>query len=143
MALFDEKIFLTKMKFSALLFFTMLLLSQCKKTNVADLHGTWKVDSVYSFYNGFDMTSAVQEPFYHFQSDGRLRMTQDLEYRYFKYNVQGDSLTYSTLEDKRIDGLLIVALDDSHLVLKKHKSLVFKGGGNQQRFEIKYFSKVK
>ena len=88
------------------------------------------------------MTNAVKEPFYHFQSDGRLRMTQDLEYRYFKYSLQGDSLTYSTLEDKRIDGLLIVALDADHLVLKKDKSLLFKGT-NQQRFEIKYFSKVK
>ena len=130
------------MKFSALLICITVFLFQCKTRDVADLHGTWKVDSVYSFYNGFDMTSAVQEPFYHFQSDGRLRMTQDLEYRYFKYNLQGDSLTYSTLEDKRVDGLLIVALDEDYLVLKKDKSLLFKGG-NQQRFEIKYFSKVK
>ena len=130
------------MKFSALLICITFLLSQCKTSNVADLHGTWKVDSVYSFYNGFDMTNAVQEPFYHFQTDGRLRMTQDLEYRYFKYTLHGDSLTYSTLEDKRIDGLLIVALDEDHLVLKKDKSLLFKGG-NQQRYEIKYFSKVK
>jgi hypothetical protein len=141
-AFFDKKILPAKMKFSALLFCTTFLLSQCTTRNVSDLHGTWKVDSVYSFYNGFDMTSAVQEPFYHFQSDGRLRMTQDLEYRYFKYSLQGDSLTYSTLENKRIDGLLIVALDEDHLVLKKDKSLLFKGG-NQQRFEIKYFSKVK
>ena len=130
------------MKFSALLIFTTFFLSQCKTRSVEDLHGTWKVDSVYSFYNGFDMTSAVEEPFYHFQPDGRLRMTQDLEYRYFKYSLQGDSLTYTTLEDKRVDGLLIVDLDHDHLVLKKDKSLLFKGG-NQQRFEIKYFSKVK
>ena len=55
-------------------------------------------------------------------------MTQDLEYRYFKYNLQGDSLTYSTLEDKRIDGLLIVDLDDDHLVLKKDKSVYSRVG---------------
>jgi hypothetical protein len=88
------------------------------------------------------MTNPGEEPLYHFQPDGRLRMTQDTEFRYFMYNIQGDSLTYSTLEDKRVDGLLIVTLNDRHLVLKKEKPLLFKGSNNQQRFEIKYFSKV-
>ena len=88
------------------------------------------------------MTNPGEEPLYHFQPDGRLRMTQDTEFRYFIYNIQGDSLTYSTLDDRRVDGLLIVTLNDQHLVLKKEKPLLFKGSNNQQRFEIKYFSKV-
>lgn len=129
------------MKFTVLLISIVILCVRCGTKNLTDLHGTWKVDSVYTFYNGFDMTNTGQEPLYHFQSDGRLRMTQDVEFRYFKYKIHGDSLTYSTLEDKRIDGLLIVALNDNSLILKKDKSLLFKGG-NQQRFEIKYFSKV-
>lgn len=129
------------MKLSGFLACLIVLCSQCQTRNIEDLHGTWKVDSVYSFYNGFDMTSPGQEPLYHFQPDGRLRMTQDTEFRYFTYKMQGDSLTYSTLEDKRVDGLLIVAMNDRHLVLKKQKSLLFKGN-NQDRFEIKYLSKV-
>jgi hypothetical protein len=130
------------MKFPALSFCIAFLLTQCHTRNITDLHGTWRVDSVYSFYNGFDMTNPGEEPLYHFQPDGRLRMTQDTEFRYFMYNIQGDSLTYTTLEDKRVDGLLIVTLNDRHLVLKKEKPLLFKGSNNQQRFEIKYFSKV-
>jgi hypothetical protein len=139
-----EKFFDAKMKIHACALFICMtfLLAQCHTKNAKDLHGTWKVDSIYSFYNGFDMTSPGQEPLYHFQPDGRLRMTQDKEFRYFIYKVQGDSLSYTTLEDKRVDGLLIVTLDDQHLVLKKEKPLLFKGT-NQQRFEIKYLSRVK
>lgn len=124
-----------------LLFLTLLLLTQCRTKDVSSLHGTWKVDSVYSFYNGFDMTSPGQEPLYHFQPDGRLRMSKDKEYRYFIYKVQGDSLVYTTLEDRRVDGLLILDVNDQQLVLKKAKSNLFKGN-NQERFEIKYLSKV-
>ena len=131
------------MKFPALSICIAFLFTQCHTRNTTDLQGTWKLDSVYSFYNGFDMTNPGEEPLYHFQPDGRLRMTQDTEFRYFIYNIQGDSLTYSTLDDKRIDELLIVKLNDQHLILKKEKPLLFKGTNNQQRFEIKYFSKVK
>lgn len=129
------------MKLSTILPFLLLLFAQCQTKDINSLQGTWKVDSVYSFYNGFDMTSPGQEPLYHFQSDGRLRMTKDKEYRYFFYKVQNDSLIYTTLEDKRVDGLLILDVNDEQLVLKKSKSLLFMGG-NQERYEIKYFSRV-
>jgi len=131
------------MKYPALSICLTFLLTQCHTRNITDLHGTWKVDSVYNFYNGFDMTNPGEEPLYHFQPDGRLRMTQDTEFRYFIYNILGDSLTYSTVDEKRVDGSLILTLNDQHLVLKKQKPLVFKGANNQERFEIKYLSKVK
>lgn len=118
-----------------------LFLTQCRTKDVSSLQGTWKVDSVYTFYNGFDMTSAGQEPLYHFQPDGRLRMTKDKEYRYFFYKVQNDSLIYTTLDDRRVDGLLILDVNDRQLILKKAKSVLFKGS-NQERYEIKYFSRV-
>ena len=69
-------------------------------------------------------------------------MTQDNEFRFFLYTVQGDSLTYANLDDKRIDGLLILTLNDQQLVLKKEKGPLFKGD-KQERYEIKYFSRVK
>jgi hypothetical protein len=119
-----------------------ILCMQCETKRISQLHGTWKLDSVYSFYNGFDMTSPGQEPLYHFQPDGRLRMSQDNEYRYFTYEIQNDSLLYQTLENKRIDGLLIVDLDDDQLILKKLKRPLF-NSHNQERYEIKYFSKIK
>jgi hypothetical protein len=131
----------SRKKLSTLLLFGLLSLTQCQTKDINSLQGTWKVDSVYSFYNGFDMTSPGQEPLYHFQPDGRLRMTKDKEYRYFFYKVQNDSLIYSTLDDKRVDGLLILDVNDEQLILKKSKSLLFMGG-NQERYEIKYFSRV-
>lgn len=130
------------MKFYALAVSITLVLSQCGTRNPDALLGTWKLDSVYNFYNGFDMTTPGQEPLYHFQEDGRLRMTQDKEFRFFLYNVQGDSLTYTSADNTRIDGLLIVTLNDQQLVLKKEKAPLFKSD-RQERYEIKYFSKVK
>jgi hypothetical protein len=126
---------------NTLLICLTLMLIQCRDRDIHDLQGSWRVDSVYSFYNGFDMTSPGQEPLYHFQPDGRLRMTKDKEFRYFVYKVHNDSLTYMTLDDKIVDALLIMEVNDQHLILKKDKSLLFKGR-NQQRYEIKYFSKV-
>jgi hypothetical protein len=126
---------------NALLMLMLLLFTTCQTKDVSHLHGTWKVDSVYSFYNGFDMTSPGQEPLYHFQPDGRLRMSKDKEYRYFIYKIQNDSLIYTTADDKRVDGLLILDVNEQQLVLKKAKSVLFKGN-NQDRFEIKYLSRV-
>jgi hypothetical protein len=68
-------------------------------------------------------------------------MTQGNEFRFFFYNLQGDSLTYTTADHRRIDGLLILTLTDQQLVLKKEKAPLFKGE-KQERYEIKYFSKV-
>jgi hypothetical protein len=130
-----------KMKYQILFVCSVMFFARCGTRNMSDLLGTWKVDSVYSYYNGFSMISASQEPLYHFQEDGQLRMTQNNEFRNFVYHVQGDSLTYSTLDDKRVDGLLILTLNDQHLVLKKTKSHLFKGV-NQERYEVKYFSKI-
>lgn len=118
------------------------MFTQCVTRNPDALQGTWKLDSVYNFYNGFNMTSPGQEPLYHFQEDGRLRMTQGNEFRFFFYNVQDDSLTYSTADERRIDRLLILTLTNQQLVLKKEKAPLFKGD-KQERYEIKYFSRVK
>jgi hypothetical protein len=96
---------------------------------------------VYTYYNGFDMTSPGKEPLYHFQDDGRLRMTQGTEFRFFIYDVGNDSLRYRTLDDQLIDAFAILDVDDRRLVLKKDKKVLFTEEG-QQRFEIKYFSRV-
>jgi hypothetical protein len=142
MGIFENKAGVNlNMKANMLFILLLLLLARCQTKDVKSLYGTWKVDSVYNFYNGFDMTNPGQEPLYHFQPDGRLRMTNDKEFRYFFYKVHGDSLTYTSLDEKRVDGLLILEVNDKQLILKKTKSLLFKGD-NQERYEIKYFSRV-
>jgi hypothetical protein len=128
------------MKNRLLVVMIAVMYSQCHWEK-SDLHGTWKLDSVYTYYNGFDMTSAGKEPLYHFQDDGRLRMTQGTEFRFFIYDVGNDSLRYRTLDDQLIDAFAILDVDDRRLVLKKDKKVLFTEEG-QQRFEIKYFSRV-
>ena len=121
---------------------TWFLFSQCQKKDVTQLHGAWKVDSVYSFYNGFNMMSPGAEPHYHFQEDGRLRMTLDKEFRYFNYELRNDSLHYHSNDNRVEEKFLILELDENHLTLKKTKSPLFKQN-NQERYEIKYLSKIK
>jgi hypothetical protein len=128
------------MKNKLLVVMIAVMCSHCQWEK-SDLHGTWKLDSVYTYYNGFDMTSPGKEPLYHFQDDGRLRMTQGTEFRFFIYEVENDSLSYHTLDDQLIDAFEILDIDDNKLILKKEKKVLFTEK-NQERFEIKYFSRV-
>jgi hypothetical protein len=128
------------MKNKLLVVMIAIMCSHCQWEK-SDLQGTWKLDSVYTYYNGFDMTSPGKEPLYHFQDDGRLRMTQGTEFRFFVYEVGNDSLSYHTLDDQLIDAFEILDVDDNKLILKKEKKVLFTEE-NQERFEIKYFSRV-
>jgi len=119
----------------------ILFLTQCQKHDAAKLFGTWKVDSVYTYYNGFNMTVPAAEPIYHFQTDGRLRMTLGKEFRYFQYEIRNDTLAYHSADNKVSEKFLIENLGADQLSLKKNKSPLFKGK-KQERYEVKYFSRV-
>ena len=129
-----------------------ILLLQCdqgdnrhKGENIAVLQGSWKSDSIYTFYNGFGFTrhDVEDEPLIHYQSDGTLKMTKGKESRAFSYRVQdNDSLLHSNRNEQILEKFLIVKLDQDKLVLKKGMRPIFRGK-NQERYEIWYFSKVK
>lgn len=120
----------------------MLLLAACRP-NPADLQGTWKIDSITTFYNGFTMTTvaAGDEPIQHYEPEGRLRMTKGTEFRYFLYELHSDTLIHLTTEHKRIETFTIVKLDQSRLVLQMEKKPLFKEK-NQRRYETRFFSRV-
>lgn len=120
----------------------MLSLAACRP-NPADLQGTWKIDSITTFYNGFTTTTAAagDEPLQHYEPGGRLRMTKGTEFRYFLYELHRDTLAHLTTEHKPIEIFTIVRLDQSRLVLHMEKKPLFKEK-NQRRYETRFFSRM-
>lgn len=107
--------------------------------------GSWKTDSVYTFYNGFGFTRKDMEetPLQHYQADGKLKMTRDDESRFFFYSMPTtDSLIQETLDKKNLGHFKILLLDENSLILKITKTPLF-SGKNQERFEVRYFSRIK
>lgn len=121
----------------------VLLCAGCGHTDPDDLQGTWKIDSIRTFYNGFTMstTAAGDEPVHHYEPDGKLRMTQGTEFRYFLYTIRQDTLTYLTMQNKPLEVLTIVELNATHMVLQKEKKPLF-NTKEQRRYEMRYYSKV-
>jgi hypothetical protein len=123
----------------------MILMSCSRNNRQRTLEGTWRMDSVYSYYNGFTFTrkDIYDEPLQRYQPDGSLIMTLKAESRtfYFSIPVQ-DSLIHLTPDKSVLEKFLIVRLDNDILALKRSLNPVFKGP-QQERYEVRYFSKVK
>jgi len=124
---------------------TSILLLQCGTRHQDDLLGTWKIDSAYSFYNGFGHIhyDMAVEPELDFQPDGKVKMTIKEESRYQRFQlIQPDTLVLSSEDGSFGQKYLVVALDKGQLILKEKKKPLFKEGGNQERYELRYFSRV-
>jgi hypothetical protein len=108
--------------------------------------GTWETDSVYTFYNGFDMTLGKSDtwPVYSYGEDGIMLeiMRGQEEKKSFIYEFAGnDSLVIHPTtggDDKYYE---IIRLKRNKMVLKQDQKPVFPGG-NQLRYEIRFFSKT-
>ena len=107
--------------------------------------GTWETDSVYTFYNGFDMTLGKSDtwPVYSYGQDGimlEIMKGQD-EKKSFTYEFVGnDSLVIhptSAGDDKYYE---IIRLKRNKLILKQNQKPIF-AGGNQSRYEIRFFTR--
>jgi hypothetical protein len=128
------------------LFITGILIavffSSCQSEAQTYLPGTWRIDSVYDYYNGFSYTNRNPTPreMYDYRKDStvlRKGMGEQLLYRY--------SLKDSTLaiiaSGRQIDQFTIIHIDEALLVLKKDKRFLFPGN-KQQRYEVRYFTKI-
>lgn len=133
--------------FIVMVFGICTLLCQCSGRDDREhsLEGTWRMDSVYSYYNGFAFTrkDISDEPLQRYEPDGSLIMTLKEESRtfYFSMPVQ-DSLIHLAADKSILEKFAIVKLDSDILALKKSLNPVFKGP-QQERYEVRYFSKVK
>jgi hypothetical protein len=125
---------------SALILITM---QYCTVDKNSSIIGSWKVDSIYTYYNGFDFTrqDVADEPILHYEADGQLRMTKQEESRSFLFNISvRDTLLHRTVDNKVFDKFFIQKLDRKQLILRKELRPVFKGT-KQERYEIKFLSK--
>lgn len=120
------------------------LVFQCnppdKKTSI---QGTWKVDSIDTYYNGFTFTrkDIAEEPTLEYQRDGKLTMSKGSETRLFSFEITPhDTLYHRTVDQEVLEKFTIQELNIDQLILRKDLKPVFKGG-NQHRYETRYYSK--
>ncbi len=118
------------------------LLQNCHRDRNLLLQGTWKVDSVYSFYNGFTNVEkdVIDLEEYTYLPDGNVDVTWHGSTKSWKYQLVGsDSLVY--FEDQReVSRYSVLSFHQRRLVLRKELSPIF-GGKGQDRYEIRFFSK--
>jgi hypothetical protein len=122
-----------------------LVIIQCsKQDNRSLLAGTWRTDSVYSYYNGFGFTQhdAPEEPLHRYDLDGSLTMILRNESRNFLYTMPAhDSLIHLTPENQILGKFQILKLSHKFMALKRLKKTVFTSD-RQERYEIRYFSRA-
>lgn len=128
-----------------LAFFFLLglgMLAACTCTTGEQLLGKWKLDSAYYHYNQFSFSSGGwhQEEIYEFLPSGETRTLAQGSFISNAYELEGNQLIYLDESGLPSSTYEILALDRNHLVLRAEKQPLFKGG-NQNRFEIRYFSR--
>src|SRR5262245_58097157 len=129
-----------RIAFSLLTLITMQCCTVDKKSSII---GSWKVDSIYTYYNGFDFTrlDVADEPILHYEAEGKLKMTKQEESRSFTFEISAqDTLLHRTLDNKVFDKFFVEKLDGKQLIIRKDLQPVFKGA-RQERYEIRFLSK--
>ena len=123
----------------------LVCLSGCSTfSNQKQIIGTWEVDSVYTYYNGFDMTLGASDvwPVYSYGQNGIMYEIKSEGEKSFVYEFIGnDSLFIHPTSSGNESYYKIIRLSRNKMVLKKNKNPIFKGG-NQHRYEIRFFSKI-
>ncbi|GAB4421020.1 MAG: hypothetical protein OHK0039_35340 [Bacteroidia bacterium] len=108
------------------------------------LHGSWQVDSLFRYYNGFTQRipdGSSRGTFQYFAS-GKVREQMNDDYREFLYTWQGqDSLYFHTPEGDTLGVFQVLSLAPDRLVLRRAMDPLFDGPG-QERYEIRYFSRI-
>ncbi len=119
--------------------------SSCKKFDKKlYLVGTWKVDSAFTYYNGFaniDLDSSRWAE-YEYLLDGQMKEIKEGSFLPYTYELERDSLIHNKTNGERFQTYEILQLAPNRMVLRKEKVPIFSGQG-QLRYEIRYFSKKK
>ena len=107
--------------------------------------GAWKVDSTYTYYNGFDFTDKQQDQDWAmllYEENGTVKEVKFSTFREHDYEFIGkDSLIFRNDQGMISSTFKVLELDDKHLKLYKSKLPIF-GGAKQERYEIRYFSRT-
>jgi hypothetical protein len=124
----------------------LMLLFGCKNQNPERLIlGAWKVDSIYTFYNGFDFMrrSVGEDPGLEFKTNGLGIFSIREEQRPFRYTIRlPDTVKLMTDDSSRVlYEYKIYQLTPHNMVLRQEKKTLFKEK-NQDRYEIRYLSRT-
>ncbi|MDN3686263.1 hypothetical protein [Cyclobacterium jeungdonense] len=130
-------------KITIFLLFCAAMLGACRRTTEQQLLGKWKLDSAYYHYNQFGFSSGGwhQEEVYEFLPSGETRTIAQNSILSNDYEIKDSQLSYFDEEGVLINTYEILLVDGDQLVLRAEKQPLFKGN-NQNRFEVRYFSKL-
>lgn len=127
------------------LFFT-LIISACE-SNIQPKHltGVWKVDSAYTYYNGFDFMETKPGSdwaTYVYDEEGLVKEIKYGSFMSYFYSIRPkDTLILRSTRGGDEVVFQILKLNRDQMVLKKTREPIFQGG-NQTRYEIRYFSRT-
>jgi hypothetical protein len=125
-----------------------IVLIQCRKKypGQEDLIGAWKVDSTFTYYNGFSYTQKEEGSDWGLCAYGKdhiMRESKYGTYRSFYYGLkERDSLYLSPTNARDTVTFQIVRLNRDQMVLKEAKKPLFESNGSQERYEIRYYSRT-
>ncbi|HRQ50327.1 MAG TPA: hypothetical protein PLR74_07325, partial [Agriterribacter sp.] len=105
--------------------------------------GTWRVDSIYDYYNGFDFMNKHPYPaeVFHYRTDSIVSHEGMGEQLLFYYHCNDSTLFFNDMNGNPVSEYIILHIDKNHMVLRKNKSPLFPGK-NQEKYEVRYFSKT-
>lgn len=119
----------------------ILLTASCRADYSTTIVGTWQVDSVASFYNGFTYRSSARHwnEFHQYDTTHVVIQRTDGSQR-LPYLIDQDTLRFLDAQRTPVSQFTIIGLTDSLMILRKEHSPLWPGP-QQQRYEVRYFSR--
>ena len=114
----------------------------CGTSSEQKIIGEWRLDSAYYHYNQFNFSSQGwhQEEMYTYLPTGEAITSAVNSSISNKYSIKENHLNYYDENGDLVSVYEIISIDAENMVLRTDKKPIFKGE-NQNRFEIRYFSK--
>jgi len=128
---------------SAFFFLAFISFSCNSGVDQKKLHGAWRIDSLYDFYNGFTYMNRNPQPAEVHVYKGEhtmLRRGMGHEKPYY-YSIEDKQLMISDTVGAPASPYIILRLDSNQLVLKKESEPIFPGE-KQERYVIRYFTRI-
>lgn len=120
-------------------------LNACTTDYAPKLVGTWEIDSVFDYHNGFTFTNTNPSPreTHTYNLDGTMLREGMGEKKQYFYELSDKQLIIRDLPNASVGNEMeIINLDNTQLVLKKNKRPLFEGK-KEVRYELRYFSRKK
>ncbi len=123
--------------------FILGLLFSCDTSYEQKIIGEWRLDSAYYHYNQFNYSSQGwhQEETYKYLPTGEAITSAVNASVSNKYSIEANHLKYFDGKGELVNVYDILSIDAENMVLRTDKKPLFKGK-NQNRFEVRYFSRM-